>query len=157
MNQLGYNEKETANIYLFSLIAFASARFIFTALMKVFKPYHLLMMAAVASGICTTVVIFSSGLTGVIALILISFFMSLMFPTIYGLAMYKLGDDTKFGGSGLIMSILGGAVFAAIQGYVSDASGSISFSFVVPFLCFIVVVLYGGWISRISGSKPAVK
>ncbi|MCC8200100.1 MAG: L-fucose:H+ symporter permease [Tannerellaceae bacterium] len=155
MNQLQYNEKESASIYIYSLIAFAVARFIFTALMKIIKPYYLLVVAGIGAAICSLLVIGTTGRIGVAALIMISFFMSLMFPTIYGLAMYKIGEDAKFGGSGLIMSILGGAVFAAIQGYVSDTLGSISLSFLVPLICFVVVILYGLWISRISRKTAA--
>ncbi|MCD7915395.1 MAG: L-fucose:H+ symporter permease [Tannerellaceae bacterium] len=155
MNQLQYNEKESASIYIYSLIAFTVARFIFTALMKIIKPYYLLVVAGIGAAICSLLVIGTTGRIGVAALIMISFFMSLMFPTIYGLAMYKIGEDAKFGGSGLIMSILGGAVFAAIQGYVSDTLGSISLSFLVPLICFVVVILYGLWISRISRKTAA--
>lgn len=69
--------------------------------------------------------------------------MSLMFPTIYGLAAEGLGDDTKLGGSGLIMAILGGAIFPFIQGLVSDSLDSIHLSFFVPAACYLVVVAYG--------------
>ena len=69
--------------------------------------------------------------------------MSLMFPTIFGLASRGLGSDTKLGGSGLIMAILGGAVLTAIQGQVSDMTGSISMAYVVPFLCFVIVIIFG--------------
>ena len=69
--------------------------------------------------------------------------MSLMFPTIYGLAAEGLGNDTKLGGSGLIMAILGGALITAIQGQVSDISGSIRLSYYVPMLCFVVVMYFG--------------
>jgi FHS family L-fucose permease-like MFS transporter len=68
--------------------------------------------------------------------------MSLMFPTIYGLAIRGLGDDTKLGGSGLIMAILGGAVITAIQGQVSDGTGSIGLSYLVPLACFAVIAFY---------------
>ena len=68
--------------------------------------------------------------------------MSLMFPTIYGLAVVGLGNDTKIGGSGLIMAILGGAVLTAIQGQVSDLTGSIKMAYFVPALCFVVIIIY---------------
>jgi FHS family L-fucose permease-like MFS transporter len=82
-------------------------------------------------------------MSAVIALVAISGFMSLMFPTIFGQAVAGLGADTKVGGSGLIMAILGGAVLTALQGIVSDATGSIHLSFIIPLLCFIVVLAYG--------------
>ena len=82
-------------------------------------------------------------MTGTIALVAISGWMSLMFPTIYALAADGLGEDTKLGGSGLIMAILGGAVLTAIQGYISDSFSSIHLSFYVPLICFVVVFVFG--------------
>ena len=86
----------------------------------------------------------------------ISGFMSLMFPTIYGLGMTKLGKDTKIGGSGLIMAILGGAVLTAVQGQISDMTGSIHLSFYMPLFCFAVVAFYAIIQNKIqpSGLKP---
>jgi MFS transporter, FHS family, L-fucose permease len=78
----------------------------------------------------------------VLSLVGISGCMSLMFPTIYGLAVRGLGEDTKIGGSGLIMAILGGAVITAIQGQVSDMTGSINLSYLVPLGCFVVIAYY---------------
>ncbi len=77
------------------------------------------------------------------ALIGISGCMSLMFPTIFGLAVRGLGEDTKIGGSGLIMAILGGAVLTAIQGNVSDLTNSINLAYFVPLVCFVVIAYYG--------------
>ncbi|WP_317903513.1 L-fucose:H+ symporter permease [Cerina litoralis] len=142
MQELGKNEDESSVYYLASIILFSGSRFIFTALMKFVPPRRLLFLAAVLGAICTLTVIYGSGMTGVIALILASGCMSLMFPTIYGLGMQKLGGDSKIGGSGLIMAILGGAVLTAVQGFVSDMTGSINLSFYVPFICFFVVALY---------------
>jgi len=87
-------------------------------------------------------VMFIGGMVGVISLISISGCMSLMFPTIYGIASEGLGEKMKLGGCGLIMAILGGAVITAFQGTVSDGAG-ISFSYIVPALCFVVVGYYG--------------
>jgi len=142
MQELQLNEDESSTYYLASLILFAVSRFIFTALMKFFSPRNLLMISAIGGGICTLLVIYGNGYTGVIALVAISGFMSLMFPTIYGLGMSRLGRDTKIGGSGLIMAILGGAVLTAVQGQVSDLTGSVNLSFYIPFFCFLVVAIY---------------
>ena len=79
---------------------------------------------------------------GVYALIGISACMSMMFPTIFGLASVGLGEDRKIGGSGLIMAILGGAVITMIQGQVSDATGSIKVAYIVPLICFGIVAFY---------------
>lgn len=148
MVHLGCNEKEAATTYLISIIGFTLARFVFTALMKYIHPSKLLMGAAFAAIVCTVVTMMSTGFIGVVALICISICMSLMFPTIYGTAMNKLGDDAKIGGSGLIMAILGGAVLTAIQGLVSDQT-DINWAYIVPLFCFIVVAAYGWWTSRL--------
>ncbi len=135
-------EQIAATYYVASLILFASSRFVFTFLMKYFKPSSLLAFSSVMAILSTLVVIFGSGMAGVIALVAISGFMSLMFPTIFGQAVVGLGDDTKIGGSGLIMAILGGAVVTFLQGKVSDITGSINYSYVVPLICFAVITYY---------------
>ncbi|HPF01912.1 MAG TPA: L-fucose:H+ symporter permease [Bacteroidales bacterium] len=142
-------EQAAATYYIAALILFASSRFIFTFLMKFFKPSSLLVFASVMAIVCSSVVIFGSGMTGVIALVAISGFMSLMFPTIFGQAVYGLGDDTKIGGSGLIMAILGGAVITFFQGKVSDMTGSINYSYVIPLLCFAFITYYAFASSKI--------
>lgn len=142
------NEKQAATAYLISIVGFTLARFVFTALMKYVKPNLLLVYASLGAVACSAIVIMSTGITGVIALICISLCMSLMFPTIYGIAMHKLGDDAKIGGSGLIMAILGGAVLTAIQGLISDAAGTINWAYIVPLCCFIVVGSYGWWSAK---------
>lgn len=135
-------EEVAATYYIASLILFASSRFIFTFMMKYFKPSSLLAFSSIMAIISTLIVIFGSGMVGVIALVAISGFMSLMFPTIFGQAVVGLGDDTKIGGSGLIMAILGGAVVTFFQGKVSDITGSINYSYIVPLICFAVITYY---------------
>jgi FHS family L-fucose permease-like MFS transporter len=135
-------EQIAATYYIASLILFASSRFIFTFLMKFFRPSSLLSFASVMAILCSLIVMFGSGITGVIALVAISGFMSLMFPTIFGQAVLGLGDDTKIGGSGLIMAILGGAVITFLQGQVSDLTGNINYSYLVPLLCFGFITYY---------------
>ncbi len=154
MVELNLNESDASDYYLLSLILFAGSRFGFTALMKYVKPSLLLAISSLIATLCCLVVIYSSGMTGVIALVLISVCMSLMFPTIYGLAAEGLGKDTKLGGSGLIMAILGGALLTAAQGQVSDISGSIGMSYIVPLVCFLVVMYFG---LNHAYAKPKVK
>jgi len=153
MQELNVNEDEAASYYLAALILFMVSRFICTALMKYISPGNLLAGLSVLAIICTFVVIVGSGYVGVYALVAISACMSLMFPTIYGLAVRGLGDDTKIGGSGLIMAILGGAVLTSVQGQVSDATQSIHLAYIVPLLCFVVVAFYGR-IARRRVSRP---
>ena len=149
MKELGVVEAEAANIYLAAIIGFCLSRFGYTWLMKYFAPQRLLVVGALLSAVCALVVVLTTGWTAVVALVLASVFMSLMFPTIYGLA---LGDvenpekggfagDAKIGASGLIMAILGGALLTPLQGLLSDAAG-INLSFVVPMVCFVVVLCY---------------
>jgi len=143
MKELNLNEPDASSYYLASLILFAASRFICTGLMRFMSPDNLLTLLAFVAIGCTLTVIFSGGYVGVYALVGISGCMSLMFPTIFGLAVRGLGEDTKIGGSGLIMAILGGAVLTAIQGQVSDLIGSINLAYFVPLVCFIVIAYYG--------------
>ena len=139
-------EQVAAQYYVAALILFVISRFICTFLMKYIKPERLLTWAALLASISSLIVIFGHGMTGVIALVSISAFMSLMFPTIFGIASKGLGEDAKIGSSGMIMAILGGAVITAIQGKVSDLTGSINIAYVVPLLCFLIIAFYGGFI-----------
>jgi MFS transporter, FHS family, L-fucose permease len=148
MKELRLNEEQASTYYIAALILFAASRFICTGLMSFFTPRQILMSLAIVAIGLTLLVAFVGGYTGVIALVLISGCMSLMFPTIYGLAVRGLGRDTKIGGSGLIMAILGGAVLTALQGQVSDMTGSINISYLVPMLCFVVIAFYGLSASR---------
>ncbi len=130
--------------YLTSLILFTVSRFVFTALMRYMRPGLLLSIAATGAVISAITAIFAGGMTGVVGLVLISFFMSLMFPTIYGIALEGLSEnESKVGGSFLVMAILGGAVLTAGQGLLSTVFEDIRVSFWIPVVCFVVVGLYG--------------
>lgn len=142
MLELNLNEDDASSYYLAALVLFMISRFICTALMKFIRPYKILSALAILAIVCTIVVIVGNGIVGVVALVMISGCMSLMFPTIYGLAVRGLGNDTKIGGSGQIMAILGGAVLTAIQGQVSDMTGSIHLSYIVPLGCFMIIAWY---------------
>lgn len=157
MQELSLNEDDSSTYYLASLILFSLCRFVFTGLMKYFTPRALLTTSAALGIISTLIVIYGSGMTGVIALVCISGFMSLMFPTIYGLGMMGLGNDAKIGGSGLIMAILGGAVLTAVQGQVSDTTQSINMAFFVPLICFVVVAVYGFIQKNLEKKESKVK
>jgi FHS family L-fucose permease-like MFS transporter len=132
------------SFYLLSLILFTISRFIFTALMRYFRPGMLLSIAASGAIISAAIAIFTTGMTGVIGLVAISFFMSLMFPTIYGIALEGISEaEAKVGGSFLVMAILGGALLTALQGYLSTLMNSINFAYWVPVVCFVIVGIYG--------------
>lgn len=142
MGELGLNEEQSSTYYIAALVLFAASRFACTGLMAFLAPSALLAYLALAAIALSLLVALVGGYAGVIALVAISGCMSLMFPTIYGLAVRGLGEDTKVGGSGLIMAILGGAVITAIQGQVSDVTGSIGLSYFVPLACFAVILHY---------------
>ena len=160
MKELGYEEAQAATVYVISIIGFCLSRFVYTWLMKYFAPQRLLAIGAILSAVCALLVVTTGGLTAVVALVLISVFMSLMFPTIYGIALGSVNDnehpdDTKIGASGLIMAILGGALLTPLQGMVSDATGSINVSYIVPLVCFLVVLAYALFAAK--GQKPIAK
>jgi len=142
MKELGLDETNSAYIFLLSIGIFTVARFIFTLMMRYIKASRLMIAASIAAFALTACVVFTHGLFLVICLVGISFFMSLMFPTIYGFALDGLGDDAKVGASGLIMAILGGALLTPTQGWISDLAG-INNAFIVPMICFAIVGAYG--------------
>jgi FHS family L-fucose permease-like MFS transporter len=149
MKELGLLEADAATYYLIGIIGFSAARFLFTWLMKWIQPSKLLLWASAADIVLCLIVALCSGtgLLCIVALIGVSFFMSLMFPTIYGIALDNVGQDAKIGASGLIMAILGGAVITPIQGIVSDAT-NINISYLVPMVCFVVVLMFAMYVGR---------
>lgn len=151
MQEMKVNEEVASNYYILALVLFMLFRFITTSLMRFIAPARLLVVLAVVAILLCLVVSFNGGHIGVYALVAISGCMSLMFPTIYGLASEGLIADRKVGGSGLIMAILGGAVLTYFQGMVSDGLQNINMSFLVPLVCFCVVASYGIFI----GAKPS--
>jgi FHS family L-fucose permease-like MFS transporter len=146
-------EQAGATFYIISLILFVVARFFFTGLMKFFKPHILLTGLATLAIILCLITIYGNGIIGVYALVGISGCMSLMFPTIFGLGIAGLGEDTKIGGAGMVMAIAGAAILTQIQGIVSDEAGSITFAYWVPALAFFVV----GYYSFFIGGKQITK
>lgn len=151
MQELGVLEAQASTIYLITIIGFCLSRFIYTWLMKWVSPAKLLLAGGVLSTLMTVIVVVGagSGWMLITALVLISFFMSLMFPTIYGLSLGGVAqsehpDDAKLGASGLIMAILGGALLTPLQGLVSDNS-SIYTSYIIPAICFVVVTLFAAY------------
>lgn len=150
-------EKSVAQRYnIVAMVIFLSSRFISTALMKYLNPRFMLMLFAIG-GMCTiTGVILIQGMAGLYLLVATSAFMSLMFPTIYGIALDGIGDDATLGAAGLVMAIVGGALMPPLQARIIDAGGTgfndlqifgfiseVNFSFVLPFICFVVITIYG--------------
>lgn len=141
-------EQAGATYYIISLVLFVIARFVCTGLMKFIRPRILLTALAVVAVICCLGTIYGHGFIGVYALIGITGCMSLMFPTIYGMGIRGLGEDTKIGGAGMVMAIAGAAVLTQIQGIVSDQAGSIKLAYWVPAIAFLVIAYYGAVICR---------
>lgn len=135
-------EQAGATYYILSLVLFVFFRFICTALMKYIKPSKILAFFACLAVVCCIITIYIKGVPGVYALMMISGCMSLMFPTIYGIGIEGLGEDTKIGGSGMVMAIAGAAVLTQIQGIVSDNSGSIEKAYIIPAIAFMLIFVY---------------
>ncbi len=131
-----------------AMVIFCSSRFICTFLLRFISPGGLLMSLAIGGIGLTLGTILIPGMVGLYCLVGISACMSLMFPTIYGIALKGLGDDAKIGAAGLIMAILGGSVMPPLQGAITDLGTVFSFSavrlsFVITLICFVVIARFG--------------
>jgi FHS family L-fucose permease-like MFS transporter len=145
---LGFSKTEAQYYNIIAMIIFLSSRFISTLLMKYFNSALLLAVFAVGAIITTSATILIEGKLGLYALVATSAFMSLMFPTIYGIALKNVGKDTSLGAAGLVMAIVGGALMPPLQGAIIDMGTvaglpAVNFSFILPFFSFIVIAFYG--------------
>ena len=136
-----------------AMAIFCVSRFICTFLLKYIHPSKLLTYLGLAGAALVLGVIFLDGRSGMYCLVAVSACMSLMFPTIYGIALTDTGEDAKIGAAGLIMAILGGSVLPPLQARIIDGNGlgslaSVNLSFVLPLFCFIIIVLYGLFITK---------
>lgn len=154
MNELGMSAKEAQGYNIVAMVIFVSSRFICTYLLKFFNPGTLLGALAIGGGLLVLGAIFIRGMTGLYSLVGVSACMSLMFPTIYGIALRGLGDDAKLASAGLICAIGGGCFMPPLQAWIMDGSavslGSMTLSatrasFVLPLICFVVIGIYGYW------------
>ncbi len=142
-------DKATAQMYnIVAMSLFLSSRFLCTFLMKYINSRKLLMLFAFGGMISTSGTIAIEGMTGLYCLIATSAFMSLMFPTIYGIALENVGTDASLGAAGLVMAIVGGALMPPLQGAIIDMErignmAAVNASFVLPFICFVVIAIYG--------------
>ena len=133
---------------IIAMVIFCSSRFVCTYLLKYINPGRLLFILAIAATAATAGVIAIDGRLGLYCLVAVSACMSLMFPTIYGIALEGMGEDAKFGAAGLIMAILGGSVLPPVQAMIIDQGTllgwpAVNLSFVLPLICFLVVMYYG--------------
>jgi FHS family L-fucose permease-like MFS transporter len=139
---IGVSQETALRYHTGALILFGCMRWVFTGLMNYFRASTLLIASAALAVVAVLCVIFVGGMPGVIALVCVSGFMSLMFPTIFGLGCSDLGEDTKLASSGQIMAIVGGAIITPMQGAMVDEWG-VSYSYLLPLLCFVVIGIYG--------------
>jgi FHS family L-fucose permease-like MFS transporter len=151
---LGISNAEAVNFGYAGLLVFLAGRWICTFLLRLIQPRKLLSFFSVLAILFTTGAIFLPGMAGLYSLVAISFAMSLMFPTIYGIALEGLGEDSKFAATYLVMAIVGGAIMPTLQGMILDLGGSnyddirilgvpeVNFSFILPLGCFIMVLLF---------------
>lgn len=153
---LGMSFAEAQSYNVIAMVIFCSSRFICTYLLKYVSPGGLLLSLAIGAIGFTLGTIFIQGMLGLYCLIAISACMSLMFPTIYGIALDGLGEDAKLASAGLIFAIVGGALMPPLQGHIIDLGGigaleGIRVSFVMPLVCFVVIAFYGFRTSNIHG------
>lgn len=147
-DNLGIPKAEAQRYNIVAMAIFIGSRFISTFLMKYLNSRLMLTMFAVGGMLTTAGVILIQGMPGLYLLVATSAFMSLMFPTIYGIALEGLGDDATLGAAGLVMAIVGGALMPPLQGWIIDLGTvgflpAVNFSFILPFICFVVIAIYG--------------
>ncbi|WP_163324116.1 L-fucose:H+ symporter permease [Draconibacterium mangrovi] len=147
-DNLGIPKAKAQDFNIIAMAIFIVSRFISTFLMKYLNARYMLLLFAIG-GMCTTTgVVLIQGMMGLYLLVATSAFMSLMFPTIYGIALEDVGDDATLGAAGLVMAIVGGALMPPLQGLIIDQGTigplpAVNFSFVLPFICFVIIAIYG--------------
>jgi FHS family L-fucose permease-like MFS transporter len=160
VNELGMEKATSQQYNMIAMGIFVTSRFICTFLLKYFSPGGLLMTLAIGGLGLTAGTIFIEGMAGLYCLVGVSACMSLMFPTIYGIALKGLGDDAKLGAAGLIMAIGGGCLMPPMQGWIMDQNAfdfgfmvlsSTRMSFFLPLLCFVVIAIFGFRTSKVHG------
>ena len=162
-NDAEYLKIDVFRFQLIAFILFTIGRFIGTPMLRYISPGKLLMFSAIFAVISVTGTIFIQDITGLYFLVSISFWMSIMFPTIYGIALFDLTEEeSKVGSAGLVMAIVGGALLPMLQGYIIDAGGDgvadtlimgvseVNFSFILPITCFVIIAAYGYYSHKVS-------
>ena len=151
----GIANDDAVNYAYMAFALFLGGRFLCIYLLKLTTPGKLLGQFAILAILLCATAIFSTGMTGLYALVGVSFCMSLMFPTIYGIALKDLGEDAKLGSAFLVMAIVGGAILPVAQGQILDLGGTgladftlagipeVNYSFILPLLCFAGIAWYG--------------
>ena len=149
MTVIGLTAAQAQGYNIVAMTIFLSSRFICTFLLGFIRPGQLLMVLASGGILLVLGTVFLDGYAGFYSLLGISACMSLMFPTIYGIALKDMGDDASLASAGLVMAIVGGALMPPMQGAMIDAGSiigdipSVKTSFLLPLVCFVVVAGYG--------------
>lgn len=160
-DNLGINKATAQNYNIIAMIIFLCFRFLGTYLMKYISPSRLLMIFGICASICCAGTIIIEGKAGLIFLVAISAFMSIMFPSIYGIALNGVSrEDMSLGAAFLVMAIVGGALMPPLQGMIIDCKeigsmAAVNASFILPFICFIVVTAYGVYTSGKAFAKKS--
>lgn len=151
---LGIDNASAVNFAYAALILFLVGRWICTYLMRIINPAKLLLGFSILAIVFTLGAILNQTMIGLYSLVAVSFAMSLMFPTIYGIALEGLGEDAKYGAAFLVMAIVGGAIMPTLQGAILDIGGpayddtvilgvpEVNFSFILPLICFVFVGIF---------------
>jgi len=165
---VGYEKIDVFAYQFLAFVLFTVGRIVGVAMLRFLSPGKLLMSFALLAGACVLGAMFIEGMVGLYCVVGISFSMSLMFPTIYGIALNDLTEEqSKVGSAGLVMAIVGGALLPMLQGMIIDAGGSgvsdttimgvaeVNFSFVLPLFCFVYIAWYGAHVFRKHENKMA--
>ena len=154
-HNIGFSYEKAQFYNMIAMSIFIVSRFVSTFLMKYVSPGRMLLIFAIGGALTSLGTIFIVGYTGLLCLVATSAFMSLMFPTIYGISLKGMGDEAKIGAAGLVMAIVGGALMPPLQGRILDIGGKgfsdvtilsvpeVNFSFILPLICFIIIAIFG--------------
>ncbi|WP_165747843.1 L-fucose:H+ symporter permease [Cellulophaga sp. Z1A5H] len=158
---IGMSGEDAANYQFAAFFLFMIGRVIGTYLLRFLSSGKLLMYFSILAAFFALGTVFIEGVYGIYSLVAISFCMSLMFPTIYGIALHGLAEEeSKIGAAGLVMAIVGGALMPKLQGMIIDLGGNnvndlkiagvteVNFSFILPFFCFLFIAFYGRLVYR---------
>ncbi|MDU0968487.1 MAG: L-fucose:H+ symporter permease [Actinomycetaceae bacterium] len=146
-NELGESKAVAGHWLQISLLVFLVMRFVMVGIMGRIDSRILMVVMCTLGAILTFTAIVTANVVGAVCLVLLSGCIALLFPTIYGIALTGLGDDTKYGAAGLVMAICGGAIMPLVQGKIIDLT-SAAFSYIVVFICFLVIIGYGVYALR---------